>query len=191
MGGCYCPAMILRVWALVALLLCSTAALAQECPLPPEAAAQLGQVDAASRLSFLRLSLSDDARLASRWRWGWVMGFGFVAVFNLGNGLSNGPALETHPADYVGAVTSALSTLPLIVRPLHVIHDGSDFGSRAATPEAGDTCRLIKEGEGLLVKDAENEAAGRSWLIQLANIVINVGAGAIVGFGTTAGLRPR
>lgn len=175
--------MNLRVWALSALVMCSTAAFAQECPLPPEATPALAASDTATRLNFLRLSLNQDARLATRWRWGWVLGFGFVGAFNLGNSFSGGPALETQSADYVGLVTSGISIIPLVVKPLKVTHDGPAFDSRVAAAGPSDTCELVAQGEKLLELDAENEHGGVSWVIQTANVVVNLVAGAVIGFG--------
>jgi hypothetical protein len=173
--------MPIRVGALLALLLTSSAAFAQECPLPADANPKLGEIDAASRLTFIRESMNHDATNAELWRWSWVSIYALGAVGQLA--LSPLFPEKSRVDMYVGAGESAIAMLPQLVLPLTVGSHGPKFDAKAAAAKPGDLCSLIAEGEGLMVSDAANEAAGAGWLMQVVNVVYNFAFSAIIGFG--------
>ena len=170
-----------RIGALLALFLVSSAAMAQECPLPADANPKLGEISASARLSFLRESLNHDAQNANFWRWSWVT---IYAVGTAGQlALSPLWSPESLPDLYVGAGASALAMLPLLVFPLHIGADGPAFDARVAAAAPADTCRLIADGEILMAQDAANEAAGVGWIMQVVNVTYNLVVASILGFG--------
>lgn len=173
--------MPIRIGALLALLLVSTAATAQECPLPADANPKLAEVDAASRLTFIRDSLNHDAKNANLWRWSWVTIYAVGAVGQLS--LSPLWPEESRVDLYVGAAASAIAMLPLLVLPLSVGADGPAFDAKVAEAKPADTCALIALGEGLMVRDAANEAAGVSWVMQVVNVAYNLATASILAFG--------
>jgi hypothetical protein len=162
----------------LALLL--AAALAQSCPVPPEAAPALAARADAERLDFLRGRLEAEASRVTVWRGAWGATY---ALGTLGQLAAAGAvATEDRPDWLWGAASTAVGVAFTIIGTPEVMDDGPDFARRSAAP-GSDPCALIAEGERLLLKDAGNETAGVQWYWHVANVVFNAGMSLIVGLG--------
>ncbi len=116
------------------------------------------------------------------WTWGWGTGIAVATVANLA------PLAFVSPEDrvdwYVGAATTAIGVVPLLVAPLDVIGDSRALTARlAARAPADDVCLLLADAEGKLGRDAKNQADGRRWWLHVGNVVLNTGVGLFLGFG--------
>ncbi len=116
------------------------------------------------------------------WTWGWGTGIGVATLANLA------PLAFVAPEDridwYVGAATTAIGVVPLLVAPLDVIGDSRALGARlAARAPADDVCPLLADAEGKLLRDARNQADGRRWWLHVGNVALNTGVGLFLGLG--------
>lgn len=87
------------------------------------------------------------------------------------------------PTWYWGALNSLIGFAAVMLVPLSVVDQGPKFAARAQTVSDDETCRLVEEGEKLLKTSFEEETFQRSWLVHLANGVLGVGFGLLLGFG--------
>jgi hypothetical protein len=177
--------MHIRIGALLALILSTQVASAQQCPVPAGADPKLVQVDSALRLKYLQDALDRDTGRAVAWRWGWVGAYGVIAVAQFGLSGLKPPESMPHflTERYVGGVQAAIALIPPLVLPLHVGYDAPAFAAKVKAAAPGDTCNLIEEGEKLLREDAHNEAFGVSWVTHVVNIVYNAVFFVILEFG--------
>jgi len=173
--------MLIRAGVLAALLLSGSLAVAEECPLPEGANSKLAAIDSAQRLEYLRMALNTDAQAAQTWKWRWVGGYGVIAVGQLLTAPFT-TTVDQRPGLYVGGIASVIGTLPLLLMPLHVGHDGPMFDAKVKAA-GGATCSLIKEGEALLIHDAENEVHSANWVQHVISIVYNGIVAVIIGAG--------
>jgi len=84
----------------------------------------------------------------------------------------------------VGAGSSAIGLAPLLISPLEVQGDGAEL--EALPPlslERDEICARLADAERRLVRDANGEAAGRSWLMHSANLAVNAGVLLLLGLG--------
>ncbi|HXI58666.1 MAG TPA: hypothetical protein VNO55_21515 [Polyangia bacterium] len=194
----------------VAALLClgvtpAVAVAAQRCPAPAAASSSsssssvssplwastaLEGIDPEQRLAWIDAHLSKTARRARLWTWGW--GAGLVAAT-----VANAVPLAFVSADqridwYVGAGTTVIGIVPLLIAPLDVIADARVLHQRVAARvprddgrgDAGeDVCRLLADAETRLLRDATNQADGQRWWLHVGNVVLNTGVGLFLGLG--------
>ncbi|HET6284864.1 MAG TPA: hypothetical protein VFH73_28160 [Polyangia bacterium] len=173
--------------AMVALLLAAAlssrpAAASGTCPAPAGADPALQRVDSRQRLAWIDAHLSETARKARIWTWGW--GVGIVAATG-----ANLVPLAFVSADqridwYVGAGTTIVGIVPLLIAPLDVIADARALHQEIAQSSAGDdVCRLLADAEARLVRDAANQTDGQRWWLHVGNVVLNTGVGLFLGLG--------
>jgi hypothetical protein len=172
--------------ALLAALLALTgspAALANDrCPAGAGGGAALESVDAELRLRFIDERLAQTAHRAQVWTWGWGIGIG---VATIGNVI---PLAFVAPEDridwYVGAGTTVIGVVPLLIAPLDVVEDSRALRARVAArrPE-DDRCALLADAERKLVRDAQNQADGQRWWLHAGNVVLNTGVGLFLALG--------
>ena len=141
-------------------------------------AASVGAVDGKARLAWIDAHLARTAHRAQVWKWGWGIGIGVATVANLA------PLPFVKPENridwYTGAASTAIGIVPLLIAPLDVIDDARALRLRLTPPPAdGDVCRDLAFAEGLLVRDAENQADGQRWWLHAGNVVVNAGRGAV------------
>ncbi len=168
----------MRAGALVLVVMLATAAHAQHCPAPPGAASQLADLDARARLEHIQHELGRTASRANVWRWGW--GLGIVAA-TAGN-LVLIPVLDSRASRidlYVGAATTIVGLVPLLLMPLKVLRDHPALDREVA--HGGDLCVLLADAERRLARDADNEADGRAWWLHAGNVLLNGGVGLFLG----------
>jgi hypothetical protein len=155
---------------------------ARECPAPlADDGGTLHSTSPEARLQFIREHLRSDAHHARIWSYSWGAIYSALAVGQL-----VAAPLVSHDSGldlYVGAGASLLGLAPLVFTPLKVIGDAKSLdASQAGTPET-DACVLLAQAESALVRDAANEAQGRSLLFHGGNIVVNVGIFFLLGAG--------
>ncbi len=160
---------------------------AQNCAPMAGAPTELGEIPAADRLAFLRHALAVDAH-NMMW-WSGIFGTTYLAstAYSLGKGIashSRGERID----DYVGVAASFIGLGLIVVTPKKVLIDHPRFERQIARAGAGadnaETCRLVKEGERLLLRDADDERFGTGRLTQAGNFAFNMGVGLLlVGFG--------
>jgi len=161
----------------------STRARAAElCPRVAGGGETLAAIDPELRLHFIDGRLARTARRAEVWTWGWGIGIGVATIGNL-------VPLAFVPADqridwYVGAATTVVGIVPLLIAPLDVIADSRALRGRlvARVPD-DDVCTLLAEAEAKLVRDAENQADGQRWWLHVGNVVLNTGVGLFLAIG--------
>jgi hypothetical protein len=142
----------------------------------------LGRVDAGVRLRFVRERLRHEARRARIWSWTWA---GIYTGLTAGQlALTAAVARDQRRDYYVGAGAAFIGLIPLTVMPLSVMGDQKWLERRLATaPPGTHECVLLAEAETLLVRDAKNEAFGRSSLVHIGNVVVNLIVFTIIGAG--------
>ena len=138
-------------------------------------------MDPEARLSFIRARLAHDARKARHWS----LGFGTSYALLTAGSLVAAPLLRDRasvPDLYVNAGAGIIGFGLIAVSPLRVLDDQVAL---EATIAAGttDRCQLLALAESYLMRDAKNEAFGRSWLIHSGNLLVGVGALLVLGLG--------
>jgi len=165
-----------------ALLATSTARAAERCPSGAGGGPTLAAIEPEQRLHFIDEHLARTARRAQVWTWGWGIGIGVATVGNLV------PLLFVAPEDrvdwYVGAGTTIIGVVPLLIAPLDVIGDSRALSARlAARGPTDDVCALLADAERKLVRDAQNQADGQRWWLHVGNVLLNTGVGLFLGLG--------
>ena len=168
----------LWVW----LLLASASAAAGKCPAGAGGLPALQEIDPELRLRFIDERLHRTAHRAQVWTWGWGIGIGVATVGNVV------PIFFVAPADridwYVGAGTTIIGIVPLLIAPLDVVADSRALGARlAARASTDDVCTLLAEAETRLVRDAKNQADGQRWWLHAGNVALNTGVGLFLALG--------
>jgi hypothetical protein len=174
---------VLGIGAAAWLVCCQVSAppaLAETCPPIAGGGAGLAALDSEVRLQFIRAELGLESARARRWATAWQVSYGLVT----GVQLALIPFFEDRDMRIelaVGAGKSAIGLGALLVMPLE-IHRAPQALEDWIAPGTIDRCALLARAEGLLVDAAENEAAGRSWLMHGANVLLNLGAGVALGW---------
>jgi len=164
-------------------LLCAQPARGTECTTSIVGGAPtLQRLDAEVRLRFIRERLQAEARRARTWSYAWGATYAALMIGQLVPLPFVSP--ETRLDLYVGTAGAALGLIPVVVMPLRVMRDDRWLARRLDRAPAGThPCVLLAEAESLLVRDAANEAWGRSWLFHTGNVVVNAGIFFIIGAG--------
>ncbi len=152
-----------------------------ECPVPDDA--KPGSVAVrgdAARLAFLAKQLAAQSAEHERWAFGWgasyaVMTIGQIAVVP-------SFAREFDPDWWWGAATAALGLLLVAPASADYLFDGQGYARRAAGASGDDTCRLIAEGERLLVSGAKAQQNNTRGYLHAVNLAVNAGLAAILVF---------
>ncbi|HEY7372022.1 MAG TPA: hypothetical protein VIF57_07560 [Polyangia bacterium] len=173
-------------WAALALLLAtassSLARAADRCPPGAGGGAALAEIDPELRLRFIDERLALTAHRAQVWTWGWGIGIGVATIGNLI------PLAFVAPEDrvdwYVGAATTVVGIVPLLIAPLDVVGDARALRVRlAARGPSDDVCVLLADAEARLVRDAKNQADGQRWWLHVGNVALNTGVGLFLALG--------
>jgi hypothetical protein len=165
-----------------ALLATPAARAADRCPPGAGGGPALAAIDPELRLHFIHERLARTAHRAQVWTWGWGIGIGVATVGNLV------PLLFVEPESridwYVGAGTTIIGVVPLVIAPLDVVGDSRALSARlAARGPTDDVCTLLADAEHKLVRDAQNQADGQRWWLHVGNVVLNTGVGLFLGLG--------
>jgi len=180
----------MRTWgawlAGTVVLLAAPFASADTCPAPDGGNPKLASIDASERIAFLKRTVDDQARYASRWKWAWF-GIGWVEL-----GASAGTAAvyaatgdpKTRTANVVdnliaagfslGTPVSAFFFAPRVEGDAPVI----DRLVRDTGGGAAGTCLVLARMEELVAKGAKDEAQNAGIVTQVISLL---GLGALVG----------
>jgi hypothetical protein len=122
-------------------------------------------------LSEWQTLLAREERNFEWWRWSWIAGYGALTAANL-SVVPFTPDHETRVDLYVGAASSALAVVPLLVfsQPEYDAHDPECVSAEAC---AGATWRRI----------AAFQRDCQSPLMHVINLAYNAAVGAVLGFG--------
>ena len=165
-----------------ALLATATARAAERCPPGAGGGPALAAIDPELRLQFIDERLARTAHRAQVWTWGWGIGIGVATVGNLVPLLFVAP--ENRIDWYVGAGTTVVGVVPLLIAPLDVVGDSQALSARlAARGPNDDVCLLLADAEAKLVRDAQNQADGQRWWLHAGNVLLNTGVGLFLGLG--------
>jgi len=170
------------VSALLAVALGSRAHATVRCPVGAGGSAALARIDPELRLRFIDEHLARTAHRALIWTWGWGVGIGVATIGNLV------PLLFVDREDrvdwYVGAGTTIVGVVPLLIAPLAVVGDARDLRLRLdARTATDDVCALLADAEAKLVRDAQNQSDGQRWWLHVGNVLLNTGVGLFLGIG--------
>jgi len=133
------------------------------------------------RLRFIRERLRSDAHRARVWSYSWGAIYSsltigqFIAVPLVSR--------ESRPDFYVGGGASLIGLLPLVVTPLKVMSDDKRLEEPNGDVPEADPCVSLARAEAFLIRDAANEAEGRSLLFHGGNVVVNAGIFFLMGAG--------
>ena len=159
---------------------------ATRCPPGGGGGERLGQLDGELRLHWIDRHLTETARRARLWTWSWGTG---IVVATIGN-LAPLPfvAKENRIDWYVGAGTTIVGIVPLLIAPLDVVKDARTLHAQlgaagVAARQADDVCRLLADAETRLVRDAQNQLDGQRWWLHVGNVVLNSGVGLFLVLG--------
>jgi hypothetical protein len=152
------------------------------CPAMAGGAPTLADVDAAIRLQWIDARLARTAHRARVWTWGWGGALAVGTVANLA------PLAFVAPDQridwYVGAGTTLIGIVPLVIAPLDVVADSAALRPKVAAADLnGDLCPLLADAEKTLARDAQNQADGRRWWMHVVNVALNTGVGLFLGLG--------
>jgi len=172
-----------RLLAAAACLLAAPALAAPPCPAIAGGDPRLAAQDPEARLAFIRARLAHDARKAMHW----TLGFGTSYAVFTGATLIAAPRVRDKasvPDFYVNAGAGLIGFGLLAVSPLRVIDDQLALEATiAAAGTSADRCQLLALAETFLIRDAQNEAFGRGWLIHTGNALVGIGALLVLGLG--------
>ena len=141
----------------------------------------LQHVQAQARLGFIRERLHSDAHHARIWSYSWGAIYSSLAAgqFVAAPLVSHASALDW----YVGGGASLIGLVPLVFTPLKVMGDDQRLEASEAEALGTDPCGSLARAEALLIRDAANEAEGRSLLFHGGNVVVNAGVFFVIGAG--------
>ena len=155
---------------------------ATRCPAGAAGGEALGTIDGESRLHWIDTHLSATAHRAQVWSWGWGIGIVAATVGNLA------PLPFVAKSDridwYVGAGTTIVGIVPLLIAPLDVVGDAHRLHAEVLADTSADkVCRLLADAELILVRDAKNQEDGQRWWLHVGNVLLNTGVGLFLGLG--------
>lgn len=155
---------------------------ADRCPAGAGGGPPLVAIDPELRLRFIDEHLAHTAYRARAWTWSWGIGIGAATIGNLI------PLAFVAPEDridwYVGAATTVVGVVPLVIAPLDVVADSRSLSARLAARSPNDhVCVLLADAEAKLVRDAQNQADGQRWWLHVGNVVLNTGVGLFLALG--------
>jgi hypothetical protein len=159
------------------------------CPVTAGAGTGVAGVPAELRLAWIDARLAAGAHKAKRWTWGWGIGIGGATIVNLA--VIPFVSKEDRIDWYVGAATTVVGIVPLLIAPLDVIADSRELREKIEAqppPPAGggerpDVCPLLADAETRLIRDAKNQADGQRWWLHVGNVALNFGVGLFLGLG--------
>jgi hypothetical protein len=150
------------------------------CPAPADASPALADVDAPTRLAFIRATLSDQAGRSRTWSWGWVItGTALVAGNFTMAAFASNPTDRSN--DIVGGALSVLIPLPILLRPPSVLSDESELD--AMTARSSQSCATLARAEELLRRGAGDQAQATGVGAHAIGIGLNVAVGLVLGLG--------
>jgi hypothetical protein len=140
---------------------------------------EMSDAEAMTRVAFIQHVLDDAAGPTRMWRYGWIVGFGALAVGSGIRAAAFGPSQVA--AGLVGAGGSLLGVGSVLLNDEHATHAGDDL--RGYLAHTSDPWPLrVRVAEQALRECARVEAFSRGWLSQIARAVVSVSSWAIITF---------
>ncbi len=141
-------------------------------------AAPCDEAEATARTAEIRGLLERESRRTRRWNLGWGIGFGVLAVGQLGLTAADYTPIGDYDEDkehglYVAATKAAIASLAHVVLPLKMAWPG---------PATGDPCVDRDAAERALQRSGDNEKRS-FYLNHLGAIAMNVGGLLVLGLG--------
>ena len=157
------------------------------------AGSRLAEIDGQERLAWIDARLADAGHQARVWTWGWSVGVGTSGLASLA--VVPFVRRQDRVDWYTSAGSAAIGMIPFIFAPLDVTRDARELHAKIATGTAAnrthDVCRLLRDAETRMVRDAQDERLQQSWWIHVGNLAFNSGVALFLGLGFhhwTAGL---
>jgi hypothetical protein len=173
---------------LIGLVAPGIAAAETHCPIAAGAGSGVANQPAELRLAWIDAELAKGSYKARRWTWGWGIGIGGATIVNLA--FIPFVSKEDRIDWYVGAGTTVIGIVPLLIAPLDVVADSRELRAKIEErppPTAGgerpDVCPLLADAEARLIRDAKNQADGQRWWLHVGNVALNTGVGLFLGLG--------
>jgi hypothetical protein len=160
----------------------SPAQAATRCPAGAGGGEALATIDGASRLHWIDTHLLATAHRAQVWTWGWGIGIVAATMGNLAPlpFVARGDRIDW----YVGAGTTIVGLVPLLIAPLDVVADARRLHVQVMADTSADhVCRWLADAEATLVRDAKNQSDGQRWWLHVGNVLLNTGVGLFLGLG--------
>jgi hypothetical protein len=172
----------MRVWAVwcasAAVLLSTSLARADRCPVPAGGSPKLAAVDARERIDFLHRTVDDQARYARTWKWAWF-GIGW-ATFASSAGQAIGWAAGSDKAREANVIDNLVVSGFSLVTPLSALLFSPRVESDAPVIDrllrdtaggAAGTCLVLARMEELVEKDAREEAFNSGPVMQVVSLL--------------------
>jgi hypothetical protein len=172
---------VLAVFATVGFIR-SSAQATTRCPAGAGGGETLAGIDGEARLHWIDTHLSVTAHRARVWTWGWGIGIVAATVGNVAPlpFVAKGDRIDW----YVGAGTTIVGIVPLLIAPLDVVDDARRLHAQVVADASADSvCRLLADAEQSLVRDAKNQSDGQRWWLHVGNVLLNTGVGLFLGLG--------
>jgi hypothetical protein len=160
----------------------SPAQAATRCPAGAGGGEALATIDGESRLHWIDTHLAATAHRAQVWTWGWGIGIVAATMGNLAPlpFVAKGDRIDW----YVGAGTTIVGLVPLLIAPLDVVADARRLHVQVMADTSEDhVCRWLAAAEATLVRDAKNQSDGQRWWLHVGNVLLNTGVGLFLGLG--------
>jgi hypothetical protein len=166
------------------------------CPVPEGGTTELGRIDPAARLSFVRETLDDQARRARTWSLTWGISYTAIAV----GSAAVAPAVQSsdrRASILISGLPAIVVPALLVIDPLKVMHDQKELEDLLdevhTTTGAMDPCILVARAEWYLVRDAEDER-GKTGILQhglnlAGSLIVGLAVGLAVGDWVGAALN--
>jgi hypothetical protein len=160
----------------------SVRAAGTRCPVEASARDALSGIEGETRLRWIDGHLATTAQRTRLWTWSWGSGIVVATVANLA------PlpfvAKDQRIDWYVGAATTIVGIVPLVIAPLDVVEDSRQLHTKVqARVASDDVCRLLADAEARLVRDAKNQSDGQRWWLHAGNVALNTGVGLFLALG--------
>ncbi|MEO6772066.1 MAG: hypothetical protein ABI467_03480 [Kofleriaceae bacterium] len=140
--------------------------------------AKLEALDDQTRLAWIQSRLARTSRRSRIWTQGWTIGIIGATAIDLALIPILGDTRD-HRIDFgLGAATTIVGIVPILLWPPRVIDDHRALDARIAK---GDTCGSLQEAERLLVADARTQRRQRAWFVHAGNVVLNGGVTLLFG----------
>lgn len=146
-----------------------------------EVASGVGDGEARERVAFIQRTLDEAAMPARSWRYGWLAGFGTLAVGSGLRALAFGP--NQIAAGLVGATTSTLGVATVLFNDERAAHAGNDLRGYLGHTSDPWPARL-RVAERALEQAARGQVFIRSWPAQVGRAAVSFGAWLVLAFGT-------
>ncbi|MFO0727875.1 MAG: hypothetical protein U1E65_29115 [Myxococcota bacterium] len=155
------------------------ATVAERCPAIVGGELSLATLEAERRHHYLAQLLEEESGRAELWSTLWGGAYASLTMVQLS--IAPGQNKDDRIDSVVGGASSVVGIAQLVFLPLTIIEDGR--GLRDRPLDLGAPCLQLADLEDRLIRGAESEAFGTSWVTHVGCLAFNLIIGAILGFG--------